>query len=1354
MSSNQVNQNPTSQTVAQLLPKLHDADPDYRFMSLNDLCQILTIAKPDFLHNDYNTAARAVDGILKTLDDQNGEVQNLAIKCLGPLVTKIPASILPPLIEKLSLLNTENSVDNSIPAMALRTVVTTLPRPVSGVAPTKEVTESYQALSRVLIPRLIGRVVLKQASKNNVKLPSAPAGMLDLESNKEIDAEAVDVLIEVVRCYGPMLQQPEVEALQALLVAILEAERASSVVKKRTVVAVSILAIYLTDDGLSGFISQLIESLRNPHLTLVQRRLYITILGSMARSISSRFGPYLKTLAPFVLSALSQQELDDQKENSAEDGEPDPETDDVREAALIALDGFLSSCGGEMRTYTEETISALLRFLKYDPNYNDDDDEEMGGTQPDEDDMDDFDDDDDFEAEAGFDDDDDDASWKVRRCAAKALYTLISTRGSGDLLDDGTLYSQVAPILVQRFTEREENVRLEVISTLASLVRKTGEGILVSFAVDEGSDYVNHPPQGRKRRRESSTTNFDTKGLLSMSAGLISPTIEPVPASGPRADLARLSPVLIKTTTKLLKGNSIPTKQALINLLDDVVSVQNGGLSEYFGQIVEPLIDAVKTTSGTTSSSTMISSGGAASATANTLRVAALHLIGDIASTHSSSVLQPYLPKIIPGVVSAVNDKYYKISSEAIGTVEQLVKALTPPRSRLAHQKYQSDLQQLYKVIVSRVSANDADLEVRQRAIQALGILLARTASPEGSALLSASDRTSALDLLNERLKNETTRLAAVHAIDTVAALTSSKDQLQPKWIREVSLELSAQLRKANRSLRGASLAALKNLVVAPASRSALDAPTIQGLVSALLPLLTTSDLHLLGPALLVLSALVADSPDLVVTDQLNAGLCELLTAPLGGAVLEAVLTLVTNIGQKGAGEKLMAGLLQNVSINGDPAVVGKVIGTLLVYGGPSVGVKIDNFLQEVVNPESDDARRCLALAVLGEAGLRMGAKSPLQPSTFTGQFKSTSDKVPLAAAVALGRAGAGNTAIYLPEILAIMDKGGNAQYLLLHSIKEILQQASQNSLDISSYTKAIWGRLLKASQSEDNKAVGAECIGRVAIIDPKTYMPELKAYLGNSSQAVRAMAIQAIRYTLAENDEIFDNVLHSVLIEMLIVMLRDTELENRRLALTTLNSAAHNKPDLIIPNLGVLMPLVMHESNINTALIREVNMGPFKHKIDDGLEVRKSAYETLYSLMETAFSRLNIVDFYDRIIAGLQDEHDIRSLCNLMLTKLIVLDPDETARRLDAIATCYRQIISIKLKDNAVKQELEKQEEAVKSCLRVSLLLHASVPGASSVGGPQSGHHQIWHTYWEWIEKDYENSLKALRQEGKESSY
>lgn len=264
-------------------------------------------------------------------------------------------------------------------------------------------------------------------------------------------------------------------------------------------------------------------------------------------------------------------------------------------------------------------------------------------------------------------------------------------------------------------------------------------------------------------------------------------------------------------------------------------------------------------------------------------------------------------------------------------------------------------------------------------------------------------------------------------------------------------------------------------------------------------------------------------------------------------------------------------------------------------------------------------------------------------------------------------------------------------------------------------------------------------------------------------------MAIQAIRYTLPDSDENFDIVLKTTLVDILARMLRDPELENRRLALTTLNSAAHNKPDLIIPNLNTLLPFVMAESIVKPELIREVTMGPFKHKIDDGLELRKvglsspvlkphanhqqSAYETLYSLMETAFSRINILDFYDRIIAGLKDEHDIRALCNLMLTKLVVLDPDETARRLAAMAGCFRTILSIKLKDNAVKQELEKQEEASRSVLRVSLLLHTAIPAAAG-GGANAGQHQVWRTYWEWVEKDFESQIRLLKEEKKESAY
>lgn len=72
--------NPTAQHVAALVPKLYDPDSDFRYMSLNDLFNTLNAGHQGFLLNDYNTCARTIDGLLNTLDDQNGEVQNLAIK--------------------------------------------------------------------------------------------------------------------------------------------------------------------------------------------------------------------------------------------------------------------------------------------------------------------------------------------------------------------------------------------------------------------------------------------------------------------------------------------------------------------------------------------------------------------------------------------------------------------------------------------------------------------------------------------------------------------------------------------------------------------------------------------------------------------------------------------------------------------------------------------------------------------------------------------------------------------------------------------------------------------------------------------------------------------------------------------------------------------------------------------------------------------------------------------------------------------------------------------------------------------------------------------------------------------------
>lgn len=68
------------QNLNSLLLKLDDPDADLRYMSLNDLLGILNNPNSSFLSHDQHSASRLVDGLLKALDDQHGDVQNQALK--------------------------------------------------------------------------------------------------------------------------------------------------------------------------------------------------------------------------------------------------------------------------------------------------------------------------------------------------------------------------------------------------------------------------------------------------------------------------------------------------------------------------------------------------------------------------------------------------------------------------------------------------------------------------------------------------------------------------------------------------------------------------------------------------------------------------------------------------------------------------------------------------------------------------------------------------------------------------------------------------------------------------------------------------------------------------------------------------------------------------------------------------------------------------------------------------------------------------------------------------------------------------------------------------------------------------
>ncbi|KAJ5560914.1 hypothetical protein N7535_009111 [Penicillium sp. DV-2018c] len=293
----------TQQTIHGLLAKLGDPDADLRYMSLNDLYDILTGSQSTFLTHDRTTSTKLAEGLLSSLDDQHGDVQNQALKCLGPLAVRLPFESLTPLLEKLANLTASQTIDTSVPNTALRVIVDTLPRPQPGQPASQNAITAYSAVSKILVPRLTGPTPSASRRRGSVV-----KGMMEKDPSRGFSSDAIDVLIKVVTCFGPLLQESELEALQGSVMAIIQNDTAGTVVTKRALTAISALVLHFSDSQLNSFVSTMSDTLSSD-ISMVQRRHLIACIGAIARTAPAKFGPHLDTLAPFVFSAVGEDHI-------------------------------------------------------------------------------------------------------------------------------------------------------------------------------------------------------------------------------------------------------------------------------------------------------------------------------------------------------------------------------------------------------------------------------------------------------------------------------------------------------------------------------------------------------------------------------------------------------------------------------------------------------------------------------------------------------------------------------------------------------------------------------------------------------------------------------------------------------------------------------------------------------------------------------------------------------------------------------------------------------------------------------------------------------------------------------------
>ena len=95
------------------------------------------------------------------------------------------------------------------------------------------------------------------------------------------------------------------------------------------------------------------------------------------------------------------------------------------------------------------------------------------------------------------------------------------------------------------------------------------------------------------------------------------------------------------------------------------------------------------------------------------------------------------------------------------------------------------------------------------------------------------------------------------------------------------------------------------------------------------------------------------------------------------------------------------------------------------------------------------------------------------------------------------GNLAVGNLSKYMPLVLKEIKQQPKKQYLLLHSLKEVISQESQKdgAKNLIPFAEEVWSILFNNCESEEEgtRSAVAECLGKLTMINPQKYLPALQ---------------------------------------------------------------------------------------------------------------------------------------------------------------------------------------------------------------------------------------------------------------------
>ncbi|KAK8574751.1 hypothetical protein V6N12_062434 [Hibiscus sabdariffa] len=315
---------------------------------------------------------------------------------------------------------------------------------------------------------------------------------------------------------------------------------------------------------------------------------------------------------------------------------------------------------------------------------------------------------------------------------------------------------------------------------------------------------------------------------------------------------------IVKSINRQLREKSIKTKVGAFSVLKELVVVLPDCLADHIGTLIPGIEKALNDKSSTSN-----------------LKIEALIFTRLVLASHSPHVFHPYIKDLSSPVLSAVGERYYKVTAEALRVCGELVRVVRPNLE-----------------------------EVKECAITCMGLVISTFGDNLGTELHAC------LPVLVDRMGNEITRLTTVKWM--MAMFGMSFTDIKPSYsiatqddstcrlvfevlaplknvyriglsmryisftvmafaviaasplridlscvLQHVIVELTGFLRKANRALRQATLGTLNSLIVAYGDK--LGPSAYEAIIVELSTLISDSDLHMTALALELCCTLMAD---------------------------------------------------------------------------------------------------------------------------------------------------------------------------------------------------------------------------------------------------------------------------------------------------------------------------------------------------------------------------------------------------------------------------------------------------------------------------------------------------------------